>query len=287
MEGRLIKVDPAMRWHPMSTEYPAVRRVMGPTRDRLDDDALEALLVDSFPGAEPEDVEDFMQTLQAFGRQAAPVAQKALPGVIAGATTGAALGPWGALVGGVAGGAASLLSGPSAAPGPAAPPAAAPTPAPAGQAGPAGPPAPASSAPAATAQLLTLLSRPETMQALLALLMSGSGRSTVQVGQRQVPAGAFANAISETAARLAEAAAAPLDEAITEYLFDNGQPRGDVANPVERSAMLLSDLAAVAAEEAAEEQEGDAPAPLPEIWEEQDPLESYEAALLGEVPDEY
>lgn len=288
------------------TEYPAVRRVMGHERDRLDDDALERVLTDLFPGAMPEEVEDFMRSLQSFGRQVAPIAQRALPGVAQGAAQGAMVaGPWGALAGAIGGGAASLLSGggsrpaarPGAAPAPGPPPAPLPGPAvappgpiepPAGTAPGAAAPTPAA---AATAQLVTLLSRPETMQALLALLMSGAGRSTVQVGRRDVPAAAFANAIAETAALVAEAAGHPLEQSVSEFLFDSlGQPRGDVVNPSERAALLLSDLAAVAAEEALEDEDAE-----DESWgadpyglaEDGDPLDGYEDALMGMAGDEY
>lgn len=319
------------------TEYPAVRRVMGPDRERLDDDMLERRLEDLFPGAQAEDVENFMRTLQSFGRQVAPLAQRALPGVIQGATTGATVaGPWGALAGAVGGGAASLLSGGGRpAPRPGAPPAprpAPPGPAPAPVAGPApmvapaepiaptpgaaGPmpalapglapgvaptlgtepsaPAPPGAAPAATAQLMSVLSRPETLQALLALLMPGTGRSTVTVGAREVPAAAFANAIAETAALVAEAAGHPLEQSYSEYLFDGmGQPRGDLVNPSERAGLLLSDLAAVAAAEAMDEaDESDESDESDEADEvagaygeageaESDPLDAYEDALRG------
>src|SRR6266498_4303260 len=68
-----------------NTEYPAVRRVMGPQRDRLDDAELEDLIVERFPGADPLDVEDFMHDLQRLGKQVAPLANRALPGALQGA----------------------------------------------------------------------------------------------------------------------------------------------------------------------------------------------------------
>lgn len=276
------------------TEYPAVRRVMGPDRERLDDAALEGVLEGLFPGTDAMDVEDFMSTLQSFGRQVAPIAQRALPGVIQGASQGAVAGPWGALAGGIIGGASSLLSGggPAApAPAPAAPPApVAPmpfaAPAPAVTAVPlAASPAPAAGA---TAQLMALLSRPETMQALMALLMGGAGRTAVPVAGRDVPAVAFANAIAETAARVAEVAGHPLEQSMSEYLFDSlGQPRGDLVNPSERAALLLSDLAAVSAQEAqdaeAQEQENERWMEAAEAYEQDaiSPIDAYENALLG------
>lgn len=255
------------------TDFPAVRRVMGADRDRLDDDAVEDLLTELFPDAYPDDVEDFMGSVQKFARQAAPVAQRALPGVIKGATQGAMVGgPMGMFVGAGVGAAGSLLqrSAPGAsAPAPAVPPALAP-----------GPPGATSNA---AAELLAILFRPETIEALLALFLSGSGRPSVEVGQKQVPAAAFADAIAEAAALVAEAAA-PLDGPATEYLFDaQGEPRGDLANPAERAALLLSDLAAVAAAEAWDDEEeeayDDSSTETGEGFASQDPLDSYEAAL--------
>jgi hypothetical protein len=156
---------------------------------------------------------------------------------------------------------------------------------------PAAPPAPSGAAPAATAQLMSLLSRPETLHALMALLMPGTGRSTVTVGAREVPAAAFANAIAETAALVAEVAGHPLEQSYSEYLFDGmGQPRGDVVNPSERAGLLLSDLAAVAAAEALDESnEADEADEADEVvgaygedgGAEADPLDAYEDALRG------
>lgn len=193
-------------WRISQTSYPAVRKVMGPERAEIDDEYLEGMLGELFPHAAPEDVEDFMGTLQRAANVVAPMAQKALPGIMQGAVQGATIGgPWGALAGAVGGGAMSLLGGGQAAAGgtsPAAPPPAAPSPPVA--------PAPASlsmggaaGSNAAAAQLLALLSRPETMQALLALLMGNAGRPAVAAGTSAQAPAAFANAISELAAEAA------------------------------------------------------------------------------------
>ena len=270
----------------METDYPAVRRIMGSERERLDDEALEEMLGGLFPETDPADVEDFMRGLQRFGRQAAPLAQRALPGVIQGATTGATVaGPWGAVAGAVGGGIASLAGGgqppsPAASPAPAAAttvPSAAPAP---------GEPAAPN---AAAAQLLALLSRPETMQALLALLMSSSGRPAVRVGSQAVPAAAFANAISELAAETAAAFAGPALDGLSEYLRDDhGMPRVDVMNPAERAALLLEELAEVAREEEEEEDaDEDEFAHLDEDHEAADPMDEYECAREGRSFHEY
>ena len=265
------------RWYLTETDYPAVRRVMGSGRDHLSDEALEHLLERMFPGAEAEYVEDFMRTLQQFGRQAAPIVQKVGPGMAQGALQGGMVaGPWGALAGALGGGAASLLGGggrgaaPARAPAPAAPQI------PGGLA-PIAPQAPAGGVGgAASAQLLTLLSRPETMQALLSLVMAQSGRGTVPVGQHQVPAVAFANAISE----LASEAALSGGES-SGYWFDpHGAPRCDLASPSARAALLWGDLAEAAEAEAADwdQQEGESM----DLEEADDALASFETALQGD-----
>ncbi|MEP6689611.1 MAG: hypothetical protein ABJD07_00565 [Gemmatimonadaceae bacterium] len=286
------------RWYLTETDYPAVRRVMGPERERLDDEALESVLEEVFPGAEPEHVEDFMQTLQQFGKQAAPVVQKVGPGAAQGAAQGAALGPYGALFGALAGGASSLIGGgaTSAPPSRALPssaPALAPTPstvAPtavsaASAAVPvaAQPPAP-SAVGAAPTQLLSFLSRPETMQALLALAMAEYGRTTVSVGQHQVPATEFASAISELAAEAAVSGNGP-----SSYWYDpHGAPRCDIANPFARAALLCSDLSNTAATESSDwAADGDRWSDVDEALESNDALESFEAALAGDEADDY
>jgi len=287
------------------TDFPAVRRVMGADRHRLDDDAVEDLLTELFPDADPEDVEDFMGSVQKFGRQAAPMAQRALPGVIKGATQGAMVGgPMGLFVGAGVGAAGSLMQ--RGAPGAGAPaPAVPPTfpPGLAGAASNAGPGAGLQAVPGAVSnaapgdasnaagELLRILFRPETIEALLALFLTGSGRPTIEVGEKQVPAAAFADAIAEAAGLVAESAAS-FDGPATEYLFDSvGEPRVDIANPAERAALLLSELAAVAAGEAwddeVDEAYDDSSTETDEGFGAQDPIDSYEAALGDGADYEY
>jgi len=263
-----------MRAHLFDTDYPAVRRVMGPERDVLSDDALEDMLASTFPDHEPGEIEDFMSTVQRVARDAAPIVQRVAPAMAQGATSGAAVGgPWGALIGGVGGGAASLLT----APGVVTPPPA-PAPPPQAPAVPAAPPGGGPASAAAAAQLLTLLSRPETMQALLALLMGSAGRSTVTVGQRRVPATEFANAISELAA---EVASSP-GSAPHYYLDEEGEPRCDLFDPRARAALLWRDMAEAAVEEGAlgdDEEQDDALDEGDDVYE--SALDTFEAALAG------
>jgi len=283
--------------HPVElsrTAYPAVRLAMGPPRLTVDDAGLEALLGEMFPGTPPAEVENFARTMQMVMKKAAPIVQKALPGIVQGAATGMAAGPLGALAGAVGGGALSLLSGggPAAPSAPTAPPAAA-GPMPTAPMPAAPPPTGAAAPNAAVAQLLALLSRPETLQALMSLLMAQQGRPTVAVGARQVPTVAFANAIAELAADAADIASVPAGEAGSAYLLDAaGEPRCDLANPRERAALLVADAMALTLAEAAEDAEED--------WEEEpqdwaddlvpidfeDPLDNYETALAGRVSDD-
>jgi hypothetical protein len=298
-------------WDIPGTEYPVTRSVLSAEGSDLDDNELEDVLAEMFPGAAPDEVEDFLGSIAKIGSKVAPLAQKALPGIIQGAVTGGTVaGPYGALIGAVGGGAASLLGGGGAPAAPRPGPAPAPTPAPVATPTPTPPvppppqaaaeptpsppgtataPSPAPTAPApqpstanpAAAQLLSLLSRPETQQALMALLMADKGRPTVQVGARNVPAEAFATAISEYAADAAQSVYRPLGSGLAEHLTDDtGGARCDVANPRERAAVLAADLSAIAAAEAEGESDD-----YGEEWSEEietiDPLASYQAALTG------
>ncbi|MFL5606397.1 MAG: hypothetical protein ACJ8AD_08125 [Gemmatimonadaceae bacterium] len=72
----------------------------------LTEHELSERLEEQLAGLSESERESFDDVLRTIGAGA----QRALPGVIQGATTGAAAGPWGALIGGVAGGAASLAT---------------------------------------------------------------------------------------------------------------------------------------------------------------------------------
>jgi hypothetical protein len=275
------------------TDYPAVRRVMGEHRHRLDDDALESVLEELFPDSDPADVESFMGTIQRFGKEVAPIAQRALPGAVQGAMTGSSMGLYGALAGaalGATGAALSAPQGPSMLVAPAtptapvqppatpvqSPPTPAQPPAPTPVQSPPTPAQPPASTPglpmtpqAAASALLEILTNRATFEALLAVLMEAAGRSTVKVGDKDVPPAAFANAISEFAAIAAESDTGA--EATTDYLYgDSGWPRGDLASPLERAEILLSDV-----REAARDDE------IPLSAYEEIPLSAYERVAYG------
>lgn len=245
----------------VDTDYPAVRRVMGEDRFRLDDDAVESVLGQLFPDSAPWDVESFMGALQRFGKEVAPIAQRALPGAVQGALTGASVGgPYGALAGAALGATSGALSrpavptaaGPPAGPVQPAAPVQSPSPVPpVAPVQPSAVPAQASvtaatpsvsmSPQAAAAALLEVMTHQATLEALMTVLMQAAGRSTVKVGAQQVPPAAFANAIAEFAS-MAAATGTPTESA-GDYLYgESGWPRGDLANPAERAAILLSDL---------------------------------------------
>lgn len=250
-----------------NTKFPATMRVLGPFRESLLDEQIEQLLIEAFPGSSPEDVENFARNLQRFGASVGRVAQRALPGVIQGASAGAALGPYGALVGALAGGGASLIAGGrQAQPRPVQPAPRVPTTAPPAQTTlpkpttrpthtlppktggttPTQIPARAMASPA-TAQLLSLLARPETMQALLSMLMGSAGRGRVAVGRQQIPVQTFANSIAELASQAAQEAT-QLQDSHSEFfmesysLNDSDDPRCDAYNPIERAALLVQKL---------------------------------------------
>lgn len=249
--------------HIAMTQYPTVRLASRNGAIALTDERLRMQLQEMFPDAEPEDVENFMRTLrkigkqlEPIGRQILPVLAKAAPGAIQGAMTGMAAGPYGALAGAGIGAVASVLSSPprqsSRAPQTAAPARAAPIPrapvsrSPARAASPAPMPSRSRATPGralpqagqtAVAQLLALLSRPETLQALSALMMGQRGRQQVRVGQAQVPVAAFANAIAEFAGAAADACAPCA--AADRHLAQLQDAQIDIANPAARAQALL------------------------------------------------
>ncbi len=211
-----------------------------------------------------------------FAQQAAPMVANALPAVAQGAAAGSAFGPWGALIGagagltsgllsqssnrtardiggaihsvgglvstvrggGAGGGMGSLASivggglGGS----------------PAGQAALGGMQVAqgGGGSRGAANQLLGMLSRPETLQALLASLMGSSGRQQVPVGGQQVPVSQMLSALSNVAGRAAHEAAEleSAAEATPEYASVAGEVLGiDPEDAEGRTDALLTLLA--------------------------------------------
>ena len=266
-----------------SDPYPELRELLAPEYAELPPERLEAVLGHALGGGSVEDMESFWSSVRDFSRAAGGVLQKALPVVatVAGTALG---GPVGGAIGGAAGQALSgalggALSGPDrgrgqrvlsglaggalqgvsgalgggggalgrALPGPFGAIAGAVAPALGGLAGGGSPSA---------AQLARTITRPETLQALLAMALGGAGRSQVPVGGTPVPVSAFANLLGQLAGQASaeyhrtiagEAVGTPM------YLLDGaGEFIGDPADPASRAEVLLRRFAEADALEAAE-----------------------------------
>jgi hypothetical protein len=236
------------------TEYPRLRASLHERVRSAPPEVIEQLVAEVFgPGVEAEDVEDLFGSIgSALGNvagQVAPVLAKAAPGAISGAAAGSAAGPYGALIGGLAGGLSSLSGGgrAPAAPQPAPPPS---IPSPGPMPVPAA--APLAGFPAA-GQLMSLISRPEVLQALLAMLMGQAGQRSVPVGPQGTPVGvgAITNLLGTLAnqASLEHAALVPEgDESVPQYMI--GLEHLDPAVPEHRAAAVLELFRATDREEA-------------------------------------
>jgi hypothetical protein len=262
------------RYLPEDDPYPLIRSALAPEFATLPAEDVESILESN--GIEAVAMEGFFDdvghTFSSAAKAVAPVAAKALPGVISGAAAGCALGPWGCLGGALIGGVGSALASGGSKPGaPAAPSSPASTIASAipavlgavgggggaasgiaaalpavagllGGAGSAGGAAGDKTNPAAV--LLGLLQNPSVQQALMSMSLGGAGRKDVSVGGTAVPASAFANLVSTVGSKAftkAEAAAEPSED-LPEYLYSNGNLAADPAIPAERAARLLEML---------------------------------------------
>ena len=257
----------------MSTAYPTLRSVLRPELAESNDAFIESLVHQHYGGAmDAVEAEEFLndigRSLGQFGRgvanvagQAAPHVMNALPGVLSGAATGAALGPWGALAGAAIGGVTSAIGSAQAGqPGPSRPRVVAPAArarsiprvprasggAVLGQvAGLAGPVLGAfaqagGSSSGIGGQIAGLLGRPEIQQALMSQLLGALGRQSISVGGAQVPTGAMMNMVGTLFQRAGQpTAGAAEDESIPAYLLDaSGQLRIDSADPDARADAL-------------------------------------------------
>ncbi|MEN2786466.1 hypothetical protein ACFOKI_05635 [Sphingomonas qilianensis] len=261
----------------MADDFPLLRASLGAEYAHAEADQLEAIVQQIYgPEATAEDVESLFGDIGRglkhaagavgqFAQKAAPVVAKAVPGMIQGASAGAALGPWGALAGGIAGGAGSILSqsgnptaravgggigtvsnlvstvrggGPAGALG-------ALGAITGGKAGGRNPLAMLGGGGGANA-LLGLLMRPETLQALSASAMGGFGRPTVPVGAQQVPVNMLMSALGTLANRTAHEAAEYYQgaESLPGFMEDAGEALGlDVEDAEGRADTLLTLLA--------------------------------------------
>ena len=238
---------------------------------RLSPRELNERIESQLAGLSDLERESFDDVLRTVGQGA----QTALPGVVQGASMGAAAGPWGALIGGVAGGALSLATSsgaqgraPSpppraptppptyapppprpAMPQPAAPPpvmTAGPTPRPPAPAPvmptpPAPSPAPDSQNPAA--QLLWAMRDPRMLQAVASLVAGPVGRQQVPVGGSSAPPAAFLNLLNVLATQAGDRADTYTEVTSDAYLRDaEGEYAWDVVNPEARARALLAHL---------------------------------------------
>jgi hypothetical protein len=257
----------------MPTAYPTLRSVLRPELAEASDAFIESVVHQHYGGAmDAAEAEEFLKdigrSLGQFGRgvanvakQAAPHVMNALPGVLSGAASGAALGPWGALAGAAIGGATGVIGSVQAGQGqrqrlPQRP---------AGGQRPRLPQRPGGGAGGALGQIAGLagpvlgalsqggggtgglggqiaglLGRPEVQQALMSTLMGSLGRQNVGVGGAQVPTGAVMNMMGSLFQRAGQPAGSGAeDESIPAYLLDaGGQPRIDLADPEARADAL-------------------------------------------------
>jgi hypothetical protein len=233
-------------WEPASVD---VRDLLAPEYQDLGDDDVDAVLRGALgEDVSLENVEDFWSTVL-----------QALPAVLP--VVGTAIGAIGGPAGMAAGGALGGLAGKAvAAATPTTPPPRTGPPPPRrraaaavrGRSAPSTGVAPAPTKPTvapgvpavpAAGQLLSVLFRPELLQALLAMTLGGAGRSDVPVGTISVPLGAFTNLISVLANQAAAQydAAVPVGGAeIPEYVREpSGALKCDPAIPEARAEVLL------------------------------------------------
>lgn len=218
------------------TEYVEVRKVLHTPYRNLSDYHIERMM-ESY-NVNAEDMENFLSTLGNIGRGVVNALPQVLPAALplVGTVIG---GPVGGMIGGVAGRAVgSAIAGGR--PATSAPAQALPAIAPAVP----GPAVLPGGSPAA-GQLLQTLFRPETLQALIAMVMGQAGRQNIPVGNTQVPPAAFTNLLGVLANQAnAEISAGSQNgsasESLPRYLENYaGEAFGDPAIPEHRAAALL------------------------------------------------
>jgi hypothetical protein len=172
--------------------YPEIRDSLAEELQDLAPEQIEEIM--SHLGVEADVVEDFLSDIGRGVSQALPYAARALPGMIQGAASGAALGVPGMAAGAALGGVGAITAPPPARP-PAPRPAAPPRPAAVPAAPSITPPAGADGASSA-AQLLLLLSNPDVVRALMALALGPAGKETITIANRRVPVSEIAAMVS-------------------------------------------------------------------------------------------
>lgn len=255
------------------TSFPLLRSCLAAEFSDLNDEQLDAVVAEIFGAdATAGDIESFWSDIGRGLSRAGQSVAKALPSIAQGAATGAGFGgPIGALVGAVAGGAGGILSQSrnktlrgigsavggvgqiastirggglgslanialgglaKAAPG--------------GAGGPLGSLAGglARAIPGAGGSanaLMGLLSRPETMQAMMSSTLGAAGRSRVMVGNQPVGVQSIMSAIGNLAGRAGAEAAADTSEGLPDYFLDaEGEPEIDPADADQRTDALLA-----------------------------------------------
>jgi hypothetical protein len=223
------------------SDYPELREVLAPQYRKLPAEDIEALLEGVNLSA--VDFENYLEFWGDIGKAISQYAPSVLSGAVQGASSGAALGPYGmlggAILGGVGGGLSKGMGQTQAPPSPQMPSSGMPP----GQT----PQMPMQQMPIpgnapAAGTLLQILSRPEVIQALTSMLLGQLGRSNVPVGSKPVPVGAFPNLVGTLANQAqAEYHAANISthEGLPEYLRDYaGEAIGDPAVAEHRAQAL-------------------------------------------------
>jgi hypothetical protein len=222
--------------------HPAVHGALAPEYRGLAAEQVEAILAGALgEGATLAWTESCFESFASTLSGVANVAAQALPGVLAGAMGGAALGPAGMIAGGLMGGAGAALGAGGAAGRPRA--AARP-----GVARPAAGVAPAAGAAAAgpapaVGQFLAALGSPTVQQALLAMLLGAAGNKSVPTaGDGDVPVAAVTNMLGT----LAAGASAEWEEIAPSVEAERIGETFDFAAPQARAAWLFERLVPIA-----------------------------------------
>jgi len=271
----------------MTDDYSKLREVIHPEIARLPAEQLEATL--ERYNIDAEAMENWLSTLGGIAQAVLPIAGKVV-GTVYGGPVGATVGGY---LGSLAGGAVGSLTGqqPSA---PAQTPQVPPSSFPPGGVAPLPPGSQVPGASPAAGQLMQTMLRPETMQALMAMLMGQLGRPNVQVGATPVPVGAFSNLLGTLANQAASeynAATSAAREAVPEYMRDYaGEAVGDPAVTEHRARALSELLQRTEIEQETDEATGESPEHsrfVSEIEAIEREYDAMELAELYETSDHY